>query len=117
MSDYVHLRHKPPTPLERPRELILACPPPRSNINLSRMIRVAGCCGVRKVIACGTAKVVVKSPAMGADEVELKSIERFPRAHGIEPRATKSWLEQTSNSQSLHEIRFERKTVLVGART
>jgi tRNA G18 (ribose-2'-O)-methylase SpoU len=115
MSDFVHLRHKPPTPLERPRELLLACPPLRSNINLSRMIRAAGCCGVTKVIACGTAKVVRKIARDGADQVELEVHRTLPpvlkelRAQGYEIVG----LEQTSNSQSLHEFRFERKTVLV----
>ena len=47
MSDFIHQRHKPPAELDRPRELIVACAPMRSNVNLSRIVRVASCCGRR----------------------------------------------------------------------
>lgn len=115
MPDFVHLRHKPLTPLEQPRELLLACPPLRSNINLSRIIRAAGCCGVTKVIACGTAKVVRKIARDGADQVELEVHRTLPpvlkelKKQGYQIVG----LEQTSNSQSLHGFPFERRTALV----
>ena len=38
-----HLRHKPLTNLSSPRELILACPSFKSKVNLSRIVRLAGC--------------------------------------------------------------------------
>ena len=41
MSDFVQERHKPAWPLERPRELIVACLPMHSNVNLSRIARAA----------------------------------------------------------------------------
>ena len=53
MSGFVHQRHKPPTPLERDREIIVALPPLRSNVNAARIIRTAGCCGVKRVIRVG----------------------------------------------------------------
>ena len=56
-DDRVQLRHKPPAELERPRELIVACPPMRSNVNLSRIVRAASCCGVRHTICCGNPKI------------------------------------------------------------
>ena len=115
MSDFVHQRHKPLSPLDQPRELLLACPPLRSNINLSRIIRAAGCCGVTKVIACGTAKVVRKIARDGADQVELEVHRTLPpvlkelKKEGYQLVG----LEQTSNSQNLHEFKFERRTALV----
>ncbi|NLE39419.1 MAG: RNA methyltransferase, partial [Pirellulaceae bacterium] len=60
MTEFVQRRHQPATPLERPRELIVACPPMRSNVNLSRIARAAGCFGVRRMICCGTAKLIGK---------------------------------------------------------
>lgn len=115
MSEFVHQRHKPLSPLDQPRELLLACPPLRSNINLSRIIRAAGCCGVTKVIACGTAKVVRKIARDGADQVELEVHRTLPpvlkelKKEGYQLVG----LEQTSNSQNLHEFHFQRRTALV----
>src|SRR5438445_76258 len=40
---FVHQRHKPPSPLSRPRELIPCLAPMRSNVNLSNIVRTAGC--------------------------------------------------------------------------
>lgn len=115
MSDFVHQRHKPLTPLERPRELIVACAPLRSNINLSRIVRVAGCVGVRRVIACGTAKVIGKIARDGADTIEIDVHRTLPpvlkelRQAGYQLVG----LEQTTNSQNLHTFAFQRSTVLV----
>src|SRR5688500_3854131 len=50
MSEFIHERHKPLTVLDRPRELVVACAPLRSSINLSRIVRAAGCSGVAKII-------------------------------------------------------------------
>ena len=115
MSDFVHQRHKPLTPLDRPRELIVACPPLRSNVNLSRIIRAAGCCGVTRVLCTGTAKVIRKIARDGAEAVEVEvhrtlgpPLEKL-RSEGY----TLIGLEQTSGSQSLYDYAFPRKTVLV----
>ena len=115
MSDFVHERHKPPTALQRPRELIVACMPLRSNINLSRIVRVASCSGVSKVIACGTAKVIGKIARDGADTIEIHVHRTLPpvlkelKRQGYQLVG----LEQTTNSQNLHAFQFDRKTVLV----
>jgi tRNA G18 (ribose-2'-O)-methylase SpoU len=115
MADFIHERHKPPTSLERPRELILACSPLRSNVNLSRIVRAAGCCGVGRIVACGVAKVVQKIARDGAESVEievhrtLEPVLRRLREEGYQLVG----LEQTSNSQSLYEFRFARRTALV----
>ena len=115
MTEFVHQRYKPLSPLDQPRELIVACPPLRSNVNLSRIIRAAGCCGVTRVLCTGTAKVIRKIARDGADAVEVE-VHRT-----LEPQLEKLrgegyalvGLEQTSGSQSLFDYPFARKTVLV----
>jgi len=115
MADFTHQRHKPPTPLERPRELVVACPPMRSNVNLSRIVRTAGCCGVRRVICCGTAKVIEKIARETGSELQVEVHRTLPpvltrlRQEDYQLVA----LEQTTGSQPLFEFRFERRTVLV----
>jgi hypothetical protein len=68
-----HLRHKPFTQLERPRELVIACPAFKSSVNLSRVVRLAGCAAVEKVIACGSAKI---DPTIARDGGEHVLVER-----------------------------------------
>lgn len=115
MNDFVRERHKPPTVLERPRELIVACAPLRSNVNLSRIVRVASCCGVARVIACGTAKVIDKIARDGAEAITIETHRTLPpvlvelKREGYRLVG----LEQTSGSRSLHEYRFQRRTVLI----
>ncbi len=115
MAKFVHLRHKPPSVLERPRELIVACPPMRSNINLSRIVRTAGCCGVTRIIACGTAKVLQKIARDGADEVEFEVHRTLPPVLKELRRAGYQivGLEQTTGAENLHHFAFARRTVLV----
>jgi tRNA G18 (ribose-2'-O)-methylase SpoU len=115
MPDFVHERHKRLAELRRPRELVVACAPLRSNVNLSRIVRVASCSGVLKVIACGTAKVIGKIARDGADTIEIEVHRTLPpvlkelKGQGYQLVG----LEQTTHSQNLHAFRFERKTVLV----
>jgi len=115
MSDFTHQRHKPPTRLEQPRELVVACPPMRSNVNLSRIVRTAGCCGARRVICCGTAKVIEKIARETGSELQIEVHRTLPPV--LERLRQKGYqlvaLEQTTGSQPLFEFRFERRTVLV----
>lgn len=115
MSDFVHQRHKPPTPLDAPRELVLACPRLHSNVNLARIVRAAGCCGVRKIIVCGKPRL---DRTIARDAIEVVELE----SHRTLPPALVHWrkagyrivgLEQADNSQRLFDYRFQRKTVLV----
>src|SRR6476659_11490846 len=69
---FQHLRHKPPSPLSRPRELVLCCAPMRSNVNLSNIVRTAGCCGITRLIACGNAKIDRTIARDGADQVQIE---------------------------------------------
>jgi tRNA G18 (ribose-2'-O)-methylase SpoU len=115
MPRFVQKRHSPPSPLSRPRELIVALPPLRSNVNLSRIVRTAGCCGVRRVIACGRPKVDPKIARDSVEQVEIESHRTLPpaltryQAQGYQLVG----VEQTTQSQDIHSFRFQRRTVLV----
>ena len=115
MSEFVHERHKPPSRLERPRELIVACAPLRSNVNLSRIVRVASCSGVRRLIACGTAKVIDRIARDGADTIRVEVHRTLPPVLKELKRDGYRLvgLEQTTSSENLHTFRFDRRAVLV----
>jgi tRNA G18 (ribose-2'-O)-methylase SpoU len=112
---FEQVRHRPPSPLERPRELLLACAPMRSNVNLSTIVRTAGCCGVPRMIVCGNARVDRSIARDGAEEVRLEVRNSLPpvlrtlRADGYRLVG----LEQTTNSTKLYEYVFPRRTALV----
>ncbi|HEY5314283.1 MAG TPA: TrmH family RNA methyltransferase [Pirellulales bacterium] len=112
---FEHQRHQPLTPLERPRELAIACAPLRSNINLSRIVRAAGCCGITRLLCCGTAKVIERIARDGAQSVGIEVHRTLP--HPLAALAREGYrivgLEQTSGAKSLYEYRFPRKSVLV----
>ena len=115
MAKFEHLRHKRPSTLARPRELVIACAPMRSNVNLSRIVRAAGCCGVRRVIGTGTARIVKKIARSGAETVQVETHRSLPpvlaelRAEGF----ALVGVEQTTGSENLHTFAFDRRTVLV----
>ena len=115
MPHLSHQRHRPPTPLERPRELIVACPPMRSNVNLSRIVRAAGCCGVRRVVCCGTAKVIDKIARETGSDLAVETHRTLPpvlrRLRGEGYRIVA--LEQTTGSEVIYEYQFQRRSVLV----
>ncbi len=115
MPRFTHQRHKPPAALDRPRELVIACAPLRSNVNLSHILRTAGCCGIARVICCGNARALDKIARDGADTVELEVHRTLPPV--LKELKRQGYrlvgLEQTTNSTSLYEYRFERKTALV----
>src|SRR5436853_5484984 len=109
-AKFEHTRHKPPTTLARPRDLVLCCAPMRSNVNLSNIVRTAGCCGVTRLIACGQPKIDNTVARDGADQVRIEVHRTLPpvlkelKADGY----TLVGLEQTTNSVSLHDHCFER---------
>ena len=115
MPDLVQQRHKPPAKLQRPRELVVACPPMRTNVNLSRIVRAAGCCGVGRMICCGNAKVIGKIARDAESSVRIEVHRTLPpvlervRREGYQLVG----VEQTNSSQSLFEFCFRRRTVLV----
>jgi tRNA G18 (ribose-2'-O)-methylase SpoU len=115
MPDFSHERHKPPRELARPRELVVVCAPMRSNVNLSRIVRLAACCGLERIICTGTAKLERKIARDGADRVRIEThrslqpVLEVLRADGY----TLVGLEQATNSHDLHDYRFDRRTALV----
>jgi tRNA G18 (ribose-2'-O)-methylase SpoU len=115
MPDFVQERHKPAWPLERPRELIVACPPMRSNVNLSRIARAAGCCGVRRMICCGNAKLIGKIARDAAETLQIEVHRTLPpvlkELRGQQYEIV--GLEQTTGAASIFEFAFQRRTVLV----
>jgi len=115
MADFVQQRHRPPSALQRPREIVVACPPMRSNVNLSRIVRAAGCCGVRRVICCGNARVLPEIARETGPSLTIESHRTLPpvleklRAEGYQLEG----LEQTTEAEWLYEFAFERRTALV----
>jgi tRNA G18 (ribose-2'-O)-methylase SpoU len=114
-APFEQVRHRPPSPLNAPRELVVACAPMRSNVNLSTIMRTAGCCAVDRMIVCGNARIDRTVARDGADSVQLEVRNSLPpvlrtlRADGYRLIG----LEQTTNSVNLHEYRFPRRSVLV----
>jgi tRNA G18 (ribose-2'-O)-methylase SpoU len=115
VSEPTHQRHKPPRELRQPRELVLVCAPLRSNVNLSRIARAAGCCGVTRIVAIGPARLDPKIARDAATTVKLESHRTLPpvleqlQADGFRLVG----LEQTDRSVNLHEFQFARRTALV----
>jgi len=115
MPDFNQERHKPPAALDRPRELIVACPPMHSHVNLSRIVRAAGCCGVLRMICCGNAKIVGKIARDAAESVQIEVHRTLPpvlkrlRGEGFAIIG----LEQTTGAKSIFEFAFPRRMALV----
>lgn len=97
----------------------------RSNVNLSRIVRTAGCCGIRELVCCGNAKIIDKiardSRAGDGEEGSAATgvtvhVHRT-LAHPLTELKSQGFrlvgLEQTTNSQNLHEYKFDRRSVLV----
>ena len=87
----------------------------RSNVNLSRIARAAGCMAVGRIICTGPAKLDRNIARDGADTVEIETHRTLPpvldklRADGYRLVG----LEQATNSRSLHGYQFVRRTALV----
>jgi tRNA G18 (ribose-2'-O)-methylase SpoU len=115
MPEFEHLRHKPPRPLTRPRELLVVCAPMRSNVNLSRIARAASCCGLMRILCTGPAKLERSIARDGADTIEIETHRTLPPV--LERLRDEGYrlvgLEQTTDSRDLHQYGFERRTALV----
>ena len=115
MKEFIHQRHKPPSGSLGAESLVLACPPLRSSVNLSRIVRAAGCCGIRRLLAASPAKIDPKIARDATEQVEV-SLHR-----SLAP-VLKKWkeqgyqlvgLEQATDSECLYGFAFEKRTVLV----
>lgn len=115
MPNFVHIRNKPPTALTIPRGLILAVSPLRSSVNLSRMVRLAGCAGLTQIIHCGSGKIDREIARDAADTIQvvtkrtLAPVVKKLRDQGY----TCVGLEQTTESESLYTYQFNHQTALV----
>ncbi len=115
MSKFEHQRHKDSSALSRPRELIVACAPMRSNVNISAIARTASACAIEKLVLTGNASLISKIARDGASELEV-SVHRTLKPVLLKLRSNGYrlvGLEQTTNSVSMHEYQFERRTALV----
>lgn len=87
----------------------------RSNVNLSRIARAAGCCGVPRLICCGNAKILKEIARETGDGLQIEVHRTLPpilvklRQDGYQLVG----LEQTTGSESLYCFPFVRRTVLV----
>jgi tRNA G18 (ribose-2'-O)-methylase SpoU len=87
----------------------------RSNVNLSRMVRLAGCCGVTRIVTSGRPKVDRKVARDAAETVSIEAHRSLlPVLRGLRADGYRLvGLEQATDSQDLHEYGFRRRSVLV----
>ncbi len=110
-----HLRHKPPTELARPRELVLVCPSFKSSVNLSRIVRLASCVAAERIVVSGTMKIDLKIARDGAQEMTIERRGALPpvlkrlRDDGYRIVG----LEQTDKSKPLFDYAYQRRTALL----
>lgn len=87
----------------------------RSNVNLSRIVRLAGCSGISRVIQCGPGRVDREIARDAVDVVEL--VQRRTLLPVLEQLGQEGYqrvgLEQTTNSETLYTFQFVDKTALV----
>ncbi len=111
----VHVRHKPLTQLAQPRELVLVVPALKSQVNLSRMVRLAGCAGITRIITSGPSKVDPKIARDGASHVKIeKRRSLVPVLKNLKKDGFRIvGLEQTDDSHLIYEYRYQAKTALL----
>ena len=115
MSPFVHQRHKAPTPLQQDRPLVVAVPAMQSQVNLARIVRAAGCCGVRRVVTARPAKLDAKIARAAATYVQLDVRRSLPavirrwRDEGFRVVG----VEQAEGAQSLYDYRFAARSLLL----
>lgn len=115
MSQFEHQRHKAGSVLTQAREIIVACAPMRSNVNISSIARTASACAVERLVLTGNASLISKIARDGAEELEV-SIHRSlgPVLQKLRSNGYRLvGLEQTTNSTSMHDYSFSRRTALV----
>ena len=115
MPHFEHIRHRPPTSLEAPREMVVVLAPLRSSVNLSRIVRLCGCAGIQQIIQIGPGKVDRNIARDAVDYVHIRQHRSLvPVLEDLAQQGyTRVGLEQTTHSQSLFEYRFPRKLALI----
>lgn len=114
-SEFIQRRHQRPCPTGGAADLIVACPPLRSRVNLARIVRAAGCCGVTEMIVAGKSQVDRKIARDALEQIQFHE-------HRTLPPVLAKWqargyrlvgLEQATHSIPLHDFQFQPKTILV----
>lgn len=109
------LRHVPPTPLPRPSELVLLCQDLGCRANLSSIVRLAGCFGLREVVASGPVGIDRAIAREAADTVVVT--RKRTLASPLRELALAGYrvvaLEQATGSVSLARHAFAPRTALV----
>ncbi len=101
--------------LTRPRELVVACAPMRSNVNVSSIARTASACAVERLILIGNASLISKIARDSVLKLDVSIHRTLPpvlqklRSEGYRLVG----LEQTTNSTSLHDYEFSQRTALI----
>lgn len=95
--------------------MVLACVQMRSGVNLSRIARAAGCCGVTQMVCAGRAKLDPEIARDAAGAITLRVCRTLPPALRELRQAgyTLVGLEQTTGSTPLRQFQFARRTALV----
>lgn len=110
-----HVRHKPVHTLPSDCELVIVSPQLRSNINLSRIARSAGCSGVRKMYIGGNGRIDPKIARDSAKTIQFVHRRSLPpvlkelRKLGF----CLVGLEQTSHSTVIYDHVFQPRTALI----
>jgi len=115
MSQFEHQRHKTGSNLTRDREIIVACALMCSNVNISTIARTASACAIEKLVLTGNASLISKIARDGAEELEV-SVHRTLKPVLLKLRKEGYRLvgiEQATNSVSMHDYAFLRRTALV----
>ena len=115
MGSFVHQRHKPGSVLTRAREIIVACAPMRSNVNVSSIARTGSACAIERLVLTGNASLIKKIARDGESELDVSIHRTLPP---VLKRLKKDGyrlvgLEQTTNSKSLYCYHFSRRTALI----
>ncbi len=114
-GEFIHQRHKTPLALTQARELVLAIPQMQSNVNLSRIVRAAGCFGISQLVAAGSGKI---DPKIARDGVEYVDVAWRRSLLPVLQRMKSDGyrlvgLEQATGSQRLYDYSFARRSVLL----
>jgi tRNA G18 (ribose-2'-O)-methylase SpoU len=87
----------------------------RSNVNLSRIVRAAGCCGVNRLICSGNPRLLREIARETGPSLVIESHRTLPpvlanlRDEGFQLVG----LEQATGAESLYGFVFQRRTALV----
>jgi tRNA G18 (ribose-2'-O)-methylase SpoU len=115
MSQFEHQRHKPGSGLTRPRKIIVACAPMRSNVNISSIVRTGSVCALERLILTGNVSLIKKIARDGESELDISTHRTLiPVLKRLKKDGYRLvGLEQATNSESMHHYQFSRCTALV----